>query len=363
MLKYMGKGVIMFSDYIGAFMLIFFAEMGDKTQFLAMAFATKYPVKKILLGVALGSLLNHGLAMILGRALLTVLPQNLITIIAGCMFIFFAFMSLKLDDDAVEEEKSKFGPVLTVALAFFIGELGDKTQLAALGLAVDANFWYIALLGTVTGMVVTSALGIFVGLKLGRNLPENYLKISAFSIFMFFGFQKLSGELSSSIPSIWMITIVVMTLIVSLTMVVRFNKKYKSSSVSAFRLQAEKLKQTREKIMFKIADICHGKEHCGVCDGSNCLVGFMRHTLSHADEPISEKKSARISQLKNKGFNKDEAKDILNYLIDYYTAYPNEFTSNKVLTTLRHSVEYLIMEKLISTDSYNDYLREINKYR
>ena len=86
----------MFTDYIGAVILIFFAEMGDKTQFLAMAFATKYSIKKIVLGIAIGSFLNHGLAILFGRALLQLIPANIFGLVAGLMFIFFAFNSLKI---------------------------------------------------------------------------------------------------------------------------------------------------------------------------------------------------------------------------------------------------------------------------
>ena len=130
----------MFQEILKAFTLIFIAEMGDKTQILAMAFATRYPVKKVLLGIGIGAFLNHGLAVLLGSLLSNFIPINTLQLVAGIAFVGFAIWSLKIEEDD-EEETPKFqlGPVVTIALAFFIGELGDKTQLTAITLASDST--------------------------------------------------------------------------------------------------------------------------------------------------------------------------------------------------------------------------------
>jgi len=80
----------MAGEFIKAFFLIFAAEMGDKTQILAMAFATRYPVKKVLLGIFIGSLLNHGIAVALGAIISTQIPLDAIQTAAGVAFIGFA---------------------------------------------------------------------------------------------------------------------------------------------------------------------------------------------------------------------------------------------------------------------------------
>jgi len=126
----------MISELIKAFILIFIAEMGDKTQILAIAFATKYPVKKILIGVFVGSLLNHGLAVIFGYYLGSVIDFGIVKVVTGIAFVIFALWTLRIDEDEFEKpSKYRFGAVLTVSIAFFLGELGDKTQLAAVALA------------------------------------------------------------------------------------------------------------------------------------------------------------------------------------------------------------------------------------
>lgn len=349
----------MFSDYLGAVILILFAEMGDKTQFLAMAFATKYPIKKILLGIAIGSFLNHGLAILLGRALLQMIPANIIGLVAGLMFVFFAFNSLQIEDEEIEDEKAKYGAIVTVAIAFFIGELGDKTQLTALGLSLDAVYMFPVLLGTVTGMVLTSMLGIYIGLKLGKQIPEDKLKVAAYSIFMFFGIQKIYASFLFQYDRIWTALIVIVLFGVSVAAILIFIKKYKSVEETSFAKQAEILKQINSKIEFKVNDICKGTEHCGVCDGKACLVGYMRYLLTHTDHPISLEESDKIGALKNKIFNQSEARMIIDFLMEYYDHYPDEFKQNNRLKMLRRTAEMIAFNQFIEVEEYSKYKEKL----
>jgi putative Ca2+/H+ antiporter (TMEM165/GDT1 family) len=300
--------------------------------------------------------------MILGKALLRLMPGDIISLIAGLMFLFFAFQSLSIEDEDIEDTVPKFGPVLTVALAFFLGELGDKTQLSALALSVDADYVLLALLGTTTGMVITSSMGIFVGLKLGKKIPEDKLKLSAFLIFLIFGIQKIqSAYLYKYHFNVQLLILAIVTTI-SFYMGRRFLLQYKDIQASAFVRQAERLKQTKEKIEFKVHNMCNGLDVCGVCDGKECLVGFMKRTLLNVDEPIQEKDAYKIDKLKNKDFSVGEAKEIIGYLMTYYKQHPNEFVENITLKHVRHSCEMIIMNKMISSDNVDDYQREVNKY-
>lgn len=148
--------------------------MGDKTQIIAMTFATQYKVKDVILGVVFGVAFNHGIAIVLGRFLSKVIPMNLIQIIAGIMFVVFGIMALR-DEDADEvKNKKALSPVTTVALAFFIGELGDKTQLTAMTLSTEGSYPLFILIGTTLGMVATSGLGIFIGSRIGEKIPDSF---------------------------------------------------------------------------------------------------------------------------------------------------------------------------------------------
>ncbi|MBF8983226.1 TMEM165/GDT1 family protein [Lutibacter sp. B2] len=181
----------MLHEFMKSLILIFMAEMGDKTQILAMAFATQFKIHQVLLGIFIGSLLNHGIAVGVGSYISDIIPIGAIQIVAGFLFIGFALWTLKGDEDEDANHKNFFGPILTVAIAFFIGELGDKTQLTAITLAADANFPIFVLMGTVLGMVFTSTLGIFVGSKIGDKVPKITIKIVSSAVFMLCGITKL----------------------------------------------------------------------------------------------------------------------------------------------------------------------------
>ncbi|WFD10146.1 TMEM165/GDT1 family protein [Tepidibacter hydrothermalis] len=177
------------NEFIKAFVLITLAEMGDKTQLLALAFASKFKPLYVLVGIFIGAFLNHGLAIALGNYISKLVPIEQVQLFASLLFIFFGLWSLRLDigDDEDEDIDSKYGPIFTVAFAFFIGELGDKTQLTAMTLGANSSYPLLVLLGTVTGMIVTGGLGIIVGKLLGKKIPEVTMKIIASFVFMFFG--------------------------------------------------------------------------------------------------------------------------------------------------------------------------------
>jgi len=274
----------MIQEMIRAFLLIFIAEMGDKTQILAMAFATRFPVRKVLAGIGLGVFLNHGLAVALGSYLSRVVPINTVQIIAGAAFVGFALWTLKPDSGEEEKEtKMQFGPTATVALAFFLGELGDKTQLTAITLAADAGYPLMVLAGTVTGMIATGALGILIGKKLGDRIPELAIKILAASIFMFFGLQKLFQTVPAQylkayivIPFICFLALVVFLMIRSLI------RRRREGIRSDFIAKAKLLHDYYLHMKKDLDNICLGQEYCCTCQGSQCAVGRSKEIVNAA---------------------------------------------------------------------------------
>jgi putative Ca2+/H+ antiporter (TMEM165/GDT1 family) len=184
------------------------AEMGDKTQLLAMAFATNYKAGKVMWGVLIATLLNHGLAVAVGHYLTkfqaaAVWVQGL----AALSFIFFGLWTIRGDAiDDEENQSSRYGAVLTVAIAFFIAELGDKTQLATIALAAKFPATPLAILmGTTTGMVIADGLGIWLGVAACKRIPERTVKLISAGFFMMFGVigvyqvatEKLQMDLSA----------------------------------------------------------------------------------------------------------------------------------------------------------------------
>lgn len=183
----MYQTVIAFLISAGAVTL---AEMGDKTQLLAMAFATKYKASKVLFGVFLATIVNHAIAVAAGSFIARYQAIDVwIQIIASLSFIFFGLWTIRGDMLAGEENrKLRYGAVMTVAIAFFIAELGDKTQLATIALATKFPESPIGvLMGTTTGMLIADSIGIIVGVVMCKKIPERTIKLVSAGAFIFFG--------------------------------------------------------------------------------------------------------------------------------------------------------------------------------
>ncbi len=175
-------------DFVNAALLVVVAEMGDKTQLLAIAMASKYKVRQVMLGVLIATVLNHALAVAMGSWLSSVVPMDIVKIVAGVAFLIFGLWTLRGDKlDEEDTKKRKFGPVLTVCIAFFFAEMGDKTQLMTITIAAKSISPVLILLGTTTGMLIADGIGIVGGAWMNRRIPEKYIKWVAGLIFLFFG--------------------------------------------------------------------------------------------------------------------------------------------------------------------------------
>ncbi|MBM7869891.1 putative Ca2+/H+ antiporter (TMEM165/GDT1 family) [Clostridium pascui] len=185
--------------FIKALLFVVVAEMGDKTQLLAMAMASKYKAKQVLIGVFIATIFNHALAVAVGSYLSAFIPMNNVKIVAAISFLIFGLWTLrgdKIDDE--NEKKAKFGPVVTVAIAFFIAEMGDKTQLMTVAISAQYQQPIYILMGTTVGMMVADSIGIIGGAWMCKNIPEVYIKWIAGVIFMFFGTLTLYGSVPAS---------------------------------------------------------------------------------------------------------------------------------------------------------------------
>lgn len=173
---------------------VFVAEMGDKTQLLLVAMAGKYKIPHILTGTWLATVVLNLLAVGVGAALSNYLDMRIIKLIAGLAFFWFAYATLKGDDEEEEERELKhnFGPIAAIFGSFFIGELGDKTQLAGITLAANytnhslANAFYV-FLGCTLGLILADLIGLIVGVILKSKMPAGILNTISFFIFAVFG--------------------------------------------------------------------------------------------------------------------------------------------------------------------------------
>ena len=187
--------------FIASLLFVTLAEMGDKTQLLAMAFATRFPAKTVLSAVFVATLLNHALAVAVGRLLTTVIPLEVISFVAALSFILFGLWTIRGDTlEGEDEQRSGYGPFVTVAIAFFIAELGDKTQLATISLAVKYTDPIAVLLGTTTGMVLADGFGIIIGIVLGKRIPDAVIRLVSAGIFILFGLAGAATVLPAWLP-------------------------------------------------------------------------------------------------------------------------------------------------------------------
>lgn len=277
---------MMFTEYIRALFFIFIAEMGDKTQILAMMFATKFPMRKVFLGIFIGSFLNHGLAVAFGSLLGSLIEPYVLQVVAGAAFLGFAIWTLAAggDEEEVEESDRGHGAVAAVAAAFFIGELGDKTQLTAITLSIDAAFPLLILAGTVSGMVLTSGIGILAGSKLGSKMPEYLIKLFSGLLFFIFGSMKLASSAPEAWKNGW--TYGAYALLASLVLLLAGRTAYRQRhrvAPTAYARAAEALYQFTHEMEIRAEDICRGAAHCGHCQGEACAVGFIKHLLKEME--------------------------------------------------------------------------------
>jgi putative Ca2+/H+ antiporter (TMEM165/GDT1 family) len=176
--------------FLLSFGVIFLAELGDKSQLMAMTFATRYRPFTVLVAVTLATLLVHAGSVLVGALFAVALPRDLISVAAGIAFLVFAAWTVRGDelgeDDERRAQRGGRWALLTIGTAFFLAELGDKTMLATITLATTheaIGTW----LGSTAGMVAADALAIGIGAILGTRLPERAVKIFAAVAFLVFG--------------------------------------------------------------------------------------------------------------------------------------------------------------------------------
>jgi putative Ca2+/H+ antiporter (TMEM165/GDT1 family) len=176
-----------------ALFFVLIAEMGDKTQLVALAFATRYRPAVVMAGVFAATLVIHLFSVLLGEIAGVALPVFWISLLAGLAFLGFGIWTLKGDElgDEGKLTQSRFGPFMTVAITFFLAELGDKTMLATVTIASQQASFVGVWIGSTLGMVIADGIAIVVGKILGKSLPERLIKYGAALIFILSGLYTL----------------------------------------------------------------------------------------------------------------------------------------------------------------------------
>lgn len=212
--------------FLTAVFMVTVAEMGDKTQLLAMAFATRFKAKEVLIGVFIATIFNHALAVAFGEFVTTRISISYVQIAAAISFIGFGLWTIKGDTlEGEDQRKSRFGPIGTVAVAFFIAELGDKTQLATIALAAKYQTPLFILMGTTIGMLIADAIGIWGGTYINRYVPEAVVKGISAGIFILFGIYGLYVYLPKGYISPVTVGVFLVALAAAVYMALRMSRK------------------------------------------------------------------------------------------------------------------------------------------
>jgi Ca2+/H+ antiporter, TMEM165/GDT1 family len=215
--------VAVISALLLSFAVIFVAELGDKTQLVAMTFALRYRWWVVLGAIAFATTVVHVLSVAIGHYLGAALPTHLLGLLAGAMFVFFGLWTLRgdklTDEEAARAQKATAPAFFVVSSAFFLAELGDKTMLATITLAAD-NDWVGVWIGSTLGMVVADGLAIIVGAVAGKHLPERLIQVGAAALFLVFGAYMLLENAVPAAPA-WVIALIAVAIVAALAGVVR----------------------------------------------------------------------------------------------------------------------------------------------
>ncbi|MCC5952737.1 MAG: TMEM165/GDT1 family protein [Acidimicrobiia bacterium] len=177
------------TSLLTALALVFVAELGDKTQLVALGLGARYRLVPVLTGMALAYAVTNLISVVVGGLLGAALPTRAVGIGGGLLFLGFALWTLRNGDDEDDDDLAAVDPrrvVVSVAAAIFVAELGDKTMLATTTLAAagdPALVW----VGATIGIIAAGAVAVVVGRMVGARLPQRAVRLSSAVLFAVFG--------------------------------------------------------------------------------------------------------------------------------------------------------------------------------
>lgn len=178
--------------FLIAFIMVFIAELGDKTQLLVLSFAGGVRVRNIILGIAIGSFFSHGIAILFGSSLGILENASIhlfIKYFTYISFIIVGILSLTPKKEKINSNSNKkdsiiekiaklnIGYTFIIALSILVGEFGDKTFLASIGFGVQyPNYKFMLILGAIFGMIISDSIAIIAGKFIRKYISEDTMK-------------------------------------------------------------------------------------------------------------------------------------------------------------------------------------------
>ncbi len=210
-LQRMGSIIIevdsLMSVMFGAFIMIFLAEMGDKSQFMAFSLASRYRARTVLWGVFFATLINNGAAIYIGTVFGEIINLEIVKAMAGVIFLGFGAWTLFEKREEVQNVsvKNNLGSFFPIVSLFIIAEMGDKTQIASAVYAATFKAPFLTLLGVLAGMLLADSLGIYMGYRLRDSVSINKLKIVSSMVFFILGGLNLMASALIPLNAIWLL--------------------------------------------------------------------------------------------------------------------------------------------------------------
>jgi len=181
---------------VSSFLAVALAEMGDKTQLVALSLTSRYRRPwTVMLGILLATMANHALASSVGVVVASRMPERLLGWILGVGFIAFGLWTFVPDTVEGPARNSAWGPLVTTTVVFFLAEMGDKTQLATVALAARFRAPFTVTVGTTLGMLAADALAVFGGTYLAAIVPMKWIRRIAAALFFVFGIAAIVATL------------------------------------------------------------------------------------------------------------------------------------------------------------------------
>jgi putative Ca2+/H+ antiporter (TMEM165/GDT1 family) len=173
---------------LGSFVVVALAEMGDKTQLIAFALASRFRRPwPVMLGILVATTANHGLASAMGAWISATIPRAALSWALAVSFVAFGVWTLFPDKAEEPRDARRWGAFATTAIVFFFAEMGDKTQLATVALGARFASTLTVTLGTTLGMLVSDGLAVFAGTRLTTIIPMTAVRRIAATLFFLFG--------------------------------------------------------------------------------------------------------------------------------------------------------------------------------
>lgn len=175
--------------FLASFAMVAIAEMGDKTQLLSFLLAAKFKRRPwtIIAGIFVATVANHFVAAYLGDWVAAHVSADAMRWTLGIAFLGFALWALIPDKLEDEDKPNRFGPFLTTLIAFFLAEMGDKTQFATIALGARYASLSMVVLGTTLGMMAANIPAVLLGERLARYVPLAKMRFVAAALFAVFG--------------------------------------------------------------------------------------------------------------------------------------------------------------------------------